>query len=285
MAESTREIRRRIRSIKNIGQITKAMELVSAAKMRRAQAQALASRTYARLTSELLRNLMAKVEDFEHPLLKKVKGDDFSKLIILITSDRGLAGALNTNVINAALRKSEEFGKERVDFLTVGKKSADAVKRFKMNIVAAFPSRDKNVTILDARAISEIAVKDYLSGRYDGVYIVYSEFISTLSQRPNVLQLLPLIPSAEADREEYIFEPNISKILDKLLYRGIEFALYQTLVESVASEHSARMVAMRNANEASRDLVSELELTYNQARQSGITRELAEISAAKLAME
>lgn len=286
MAANTREIRRRIRSVKNIGQITKAMELVSAAKMRRAQGQALASRPYSQISSQLLKNLVSKIGAIDHPLAGHPQDGNFKKLIILVTSDRGLAGALNTNVINAAVKLAKSEGQENVDFVTVGKKGADMIRRMKFNIVAAFGSKDRNISIFDAKSMAGIGISDFLSKKYDKVYIVYTNFISTLTQKANVIQLLPLAsaPEDNAD-EEYLFEPSAPLILDRLINRTIEFTVYQTLVEAAASEHSARMVAMRNANQAASDLIDDLQLFYNQARQAGITKELAEISAAKLAME
>lgn len=286
MASNTREIRRRIKSVKNIGQITKAMELVSAAKMRKAQNSALSSRPYSRIASELMKNVMAKAGSTNHPLLNRPQSGAGRKLIILITSDKGLAGSLNTNAVNTALRLArQEGGKANFDFLTVGKKGTDVAKRLGFNIIATLPSRDKDVTIFDAKAVAQIAIQDYLSEKYDRVYVVYTDFISTLSQKSNVFTLLPLYTEQANNSDEYLFEPGADSILEKLIARSIEFSVYQALVESVASEHSARMVAMRNANQAAGDLIDDLQLFYNQARQAGITRELAEISAAKLAME
>ncbi|OGE81083.1 MAG: hypothetical protein A3H72_03205 [Candidatus Doudnabacteria bacterium RIFCSPLOWO2_02_FULL_48_8] len=327
MANSSREIRRRIKSVKNIAQITKAMELVAAAKMRRAQQQATASRSYAVLSSELLKNLAAK-GDLRHPLINRLVEDappqGGKTLIILITSDRGLAGALNTNVINKALgliklenkpipaensvklsgdltkasAKISDYspnshlgdgrGGDGFDLITVGKKGADAARRQKLNVIAAFTGKDRNLSILDAKPIAEIAINDYLAHKYEKVFVVYTDFISTLRQSPNVIQVLPFAGHVSRNTyhvPEILFEPSSDEVLEKFLYRAIEFTVYQALVEAAASEHSARMMAMRNANTAAADLIDDLTLTYNQARQAGITRELSEISAAKLAME
>ena len=304
MANNTKEIKRRIKSIKNIGQITKAMELVSAAKMRKAQMAATASRPYSTLSSQLLKNLIAKTDLTNHPLINRVMPDGQKEpaqkiLIVLVTSDRGLAGAFNSNVISKALAmiKNEEFsaGGARLpgrqgsafggDFITVGKKGADAVRRLGHNVVATFPMKDK-VSIFDAQPIAQIASQDFLAWKYEKVFIIYTDFVSTLVQKPNILQLLPLVEQGDRDaQDDFLFEPNADEVLETLVTRTIEFAVYQTLVEAAASEHSARMVAMRNANEAAGDLIDDLSLTYNQARQASITRELSEISAAKLAME
>ena len=294
MATSPREIRRRIKSVKNIGQITKAMELVAAAKMRKSQNQATASRPYSVMTSELLRNLLKKNAEFNNRLINRVMVDGARRaastktLAILITSDRGLAGAFNSNVINQALAVVKREGSEKLDFIAIGKKGADVLRRRGQNIVAVFGAKDRNITSADARPIAKIAVQDFLAYKYNKVFIIYTDFVSTLVQKPNITQMLPLTKEEAEDSkvfDEILIEPGVEQVLDRLVERTIEFAVYQTLVESAASEHSARMVAMRNANEAAGELIDDLTLSYNQARQAGITRELSEISAAKLAME
>ncbi|HEV8601635.1 MAG TPA: ATP synthase F1 subunit gamma [Patescibacteria group bacterium] len=291
MAVSTRDIRRRIKSVKNIAQITKAMELVSAAKMRKAQSQATSSRPYAVLSSNLLKNLAGKTNLPKHPLIQRVlpEGEKMPVqkiLAIIITSDKGLAGALNSNVISKALRIIKEEGKEKFDVITVGRKGLDAARRMKLNIAATFEAKDKNVSVLDAKPIAQIATTDYLAFKYEKVFIVYTDFISTLVQKANILQILPFAQALDAnEKDDYLFEPDADEVLENLVYRTIEFAIYQCLVEAVASEHSARMVAMRNANDAASDLIEDLTLSANQARQAGITKELSEISAAKIAME
>jgi F-type H+-transporting ATPase subunit gamma len=291
MAQSTREIRRRIKSVKNIGQITKAMELVSASKMKKAQQAASSSRPYAKLSSELLKNLLDKVSPSAHPLLKRVMPDrpivqKHRALIVLITSDKGLAGSLNTNTISKALAVAKDEGADRVDFIGVGRKGTDALRRTGHNLVAVFPGKDRNITVFDAKPIGRVAIDDFLNFTYDKVYVVYTDFISTLVQKPNILQILPLTEKTDDHTmDEYEFEPNTDVVLENLIYRYIEFAIYQCMQEAAASEHSARMVAMRNANTSASDLIDELTLSANQARQAGITRELSEISAAKIAME
>lgn len=286
---NSKEIRRRIKSVKNIGQITKALELVSAAKMRKAQAQALASRPYAKLSSSLLENLVATVDQSTHPLLQKILPEDQQPsekvLVILVSPDKGLAGALNTNLINTATGLIRSEGREKIDFITVGKKGTDLVRRMDLNVIATFDAKDRDIRVFDAKAIAEVAIEEFLANHYSKVFIIFTDFVSTLNQRPKILQILPLTHASDPDTEEYLFEPNADEVLEDLIYRTIEFAIYQSLVEAVASEHSARMVAMRNANEAATDIIDELQLSYNQARQAGITRELSEISAAKLAME
>jgi F-type H+-transporting ATPase subunit gamma len=292
MASNSREIKRRIKSVKNIGQITKAMELVSAAKMRKAQSRATASRPYSVLSSELLQNLVAKANLATHPLINRVLPEDEEIpaqriLAVLISSDRGLAGAFNTNVINKTISLLKEEGAEKFDFITVGKKGSDAVRRLGYNIVATFPTKDK-ISLQDARTIAEIAIQDFLGFKYEKVFLIYTDFVSTLVQKPNVMQLLPFerpVSSIQYPVSDLLFEPSADDVLETLITRTVEFGVYQALVEAAASEHSARMVAMRNANEAAGELIEDLSLSYNQARQAGITRELSEISAAKLAME
>ena len=290
MAISSREIRRRIKSVKNIGQITKAMELVSAAKMRKAQGTATASRSYAILSSELLRNLIGKTDLFKHPLIQRPEPEEGTAvqdkfLVILMSSDKGLAGALNANVVNKALTAFRSEGLENVEFISVGRKGAEAVRKLGYHIEAHFPAKDRGISVFDAKPIAQIAIDGFLNYKYQKVFIVYTDFISTLVQKPNILQILPLSAKLDERNEDILFEPDPDEVLENLIYRTIEFAIYQSLVESSASEHSARMVAMRNANQAASDLIEDLTLSANQARQAGITRELAEISAAKLAME
>ncbi len=289
MATNSKEIRRRIKSTQSIAKITKAMELVSAAKMRKAQSHALASRPYSLLSAELLRNIAGKTRQANHPLLGRMidgKVKTSKILAIVITSDKGLAGSLNSNVVNKTVQILREEGQDKFDFITVGRKGADAIKRMGGNIIATFPAKDKNVTSNDSRPIAEIAMTEFIKGAYEKVFIVYPQFISTLVQKPNILQLLPFSTEVDAKpQEEFLFEPSPDAVLENLVTRAVEFSIYQTLAEAAASEHSARMVAMRNANEAAGELIDDLSLSYNQARQAGITRELSEISAAKLAME
>jgi len=291
MATNSKEIRRRIKSTQSIAKITKAMELVSAAKMRKAQTAAQASRPYATLSSALLTALANRSGELEHPLLKRTMevGSSPKTLCIAITSDKGLAGSLNSNVLSKIIGILKAEGRESIDFITVGRKGLDAIRRFNGNVIATFPGKDRNIVQADARPIAEIAMQDFTAGKYSKVFIAYPQFISTLVQKPNLLQLLPFVQDDSqeevAGADELLFEPSPEDVLENIIVRTVEFAVFQTLNESAASEHSARMVAMRNANEAAGDLIDDLSLTYNQARQAGITRELSEISAAKLAME
>ncbi len=279
---SIRDIRRRIRSVKNTAQITKAMELVAASRMRRAQQRVLAARPYAEtmrtLISELASMAAGAGAENLHPLLVQREVDTVG--IVLITTDRGLCGALNTNTI----RRGSELVLEQtqdVQLLTIGRKGQDFMARRGYRILATVsgmgdrPSYDAVIPI--ARNIME----SYMSGVMDICYIVYPHFVSTLSQRPQVIQLLPIAPSERIEKPlEYIFEPDPRTILEQLLPRYVEVVLYETILEMAASEQSARMVAMRNANQNAKDLINDLTLAYNKARQANITREVIEIASA-----
>src|SRR3989344_5631193 len=278
MATNSKEIRRRIKSTQSIAKITKAMELVSAAKMRKAQLAAQASRPYATLSAELLRNIAGKMGEAAHPLMKRAvdgQKDSARVLTILVTSDKGLAGSFNSNVINKAvtLIKDGEFSAGGGsafggDFVTVGRKGMEAIKRLGGNIIATFPGKDKAISSADSRPIAEIAMTEFIAGRYEKIFIVYPQFISTLVQKPNILQLLPFSTDADAKPQEparlndfsrsggeFLFEPSPQDVLENLITRAVEFSIYQTLAEAAASEHSARMVAMRSANEAAGELI------------------------------
>ncbi len=284
-----REIRRRIKSVKNIAKVTGALEAVSASKVRKAQSQASASRAYAAAANDILNDL-AKHHDgsFTHPLLDE-RDEIRNILLILITSDRGLAGPYNTNIVRTAL----EFEVEQtapVRYITIGKKGRDLLLRRGRHIVAEFTDIPGTPSILDITAITRAAVDEFVTGAVDVVYIAYTNFVNTLRQDPDVLRLLPLKPEAShtdrvADEGEgrrgpeavYTFEPDPQSILSEILPRFTELILFQTLLELLASEHSARMVAMRSATENANALVEDLTLSYNKARQLAITSEILDI--------
>lgn len=292
---STREIRRRIKSIKNTRQITKAMEMVAASKMQKAVNLALASRNYSRLAWELITNL-SQITNFElHPLLQKRQGNRI--LLVLATSDRGLCGMYNSNIIKSFLEFVKILGEDNssVDILVIGKKGEDMVKRLKKNIIASFVKFSDNPNILDTRAIAKVVLDDYINNKYDKVYLAYTDYISALRQVPKVKQLLPLekiegldeslVGYRIPDKIEYLFEPNTEQVLEVMLPRLVEMQIYQAILESKASEHSSRMLAMKNASDGARDLIDDLTLTYNQVRQSAITSELADIIGGRVALE
>ncbi len=286
---STREIRRRIRSVKNISQVTRAMEAVAASKMRRAQQQVLATRPYADKAREVL-SYIARLNSGEamNPLItprievKKVG-------IILITADRGLAGGFNANVLrrNAAFIKEQRSREREIEVVAVGKKGRDWLLRYDPVIRAEFSDMPDTPSTADIGPISRSIIDDFRSGRFDEVHLIYTDFVNTLIQRPVAQQLLPVIPAEPTVTmpPDYIFEPSAEAVLEQVLFGFTEVQILQGMYESMASEHSARMVAMRNATEAANELVDELTLTYNKARQEGITRELMDIVGGSISLE
>ena len=287
---SIRTIRRRIRSVRNIAQITKAMEMVAASKMRRAQSNVIASRPYAETMRSLLAQLAGPAtrgtepEDL-HPLLRQRPVS--RSAIILITSDRGLAASLNSNVIRTAtaiLLEKTDAGLE-VPLVTVGRKGRDFMMRHRRDVIAEFTDMKDRPTLLDVAPIANLVVAGYTAGEFDAVDLVYTRFYSTLVQRPEVLPLLPITAGTETPANlEYIYEPDAASVLSALLPRFVEVQIYKAMLEAIASEQSARMVAMRNATENAQELIQELTLTYNKVRQAGITREVTEIAAAAQAL-
>jgi len=279
-----REIRRRIRSVRNTSQITRAMEMVSAAKMRRAQDRVRAARPY----SERIRTMIAglsgmsgQVETSQFPLLQQRPVNRVG--VVLVTADRGLAGAFNSNVIRRTVRfVRDEVGKP-VEMVTVGRKGRDFFSRYGQALTAEFTQLGDAPSMEVLRPIINIAVQDFISGRVDAVYLVYTKFINTLVQTPELLQILPIQAptdvSAEEQVRDFIFEPDPTTVLQALLPRYVETQVYQAMLESIASEHSARMVAMRNATQNAKDFIQDLTLTLNKVRQSQITREVSEIAA------
>jgi F-type H+-transporting ATPase subunit gamma len=279
---STREIRRRIRSVGNMQQITRAMEMVSAAKMRKAQQRVTASRPYTDQLRQIMSDLATQQPDPEQlqqfPLLQKRPVQNI--LLIVVTPDRGLTGALNTNILRRASRFILEEAGAPVQIIAVGKKARDYFVRTKQNVVAEFIGLGDNVTLDEVRPIADIAIDDFASGKVDAVYVVYADFVNTLIQRPEVTQILPVEPPpAHEGYADYIFEPTPQDVLNNLLPRYVEVQLYQTILEGLASEHSARMVAMRSASDNAKEIQDELTLSYNKARQAQITREVSEIAA------
>lgn len=283
---SERDIRRRIRSVRNVSQITRAMEMVAASKMRRAQQRVGASRPY----SERLRAMLADVaaltttaEAQEYALLRQrpVKKAE----LILVTGDRGLAGSLNSNVIRRATRfLVDEMDNEHVEtqLVTVGRKGRDFMRRFRREIAAEFIAIGDRPVIGDIGPIARIAIDDYINERVDAVYIAYTRYINTLTQRPELVKILPIEPpegNSLGQYGEYLFEPSAGAVLEQILPRFVEISIYQAILESIASYYSAQMVAMRNATDNARNVVDELRLSLNKARQSRITNEVAEISA------
>ena len=307
MPQATADIKRRIKSIGSTKKVTKAMELVSAAKMRKAIASVLSTRSYSRLAWELLKRLAQRTNSKYHALLKK--RPNLKKIgLVLITANRDLCGIFNYQIINRAhdfiKSQKREIGLE-ADLVIMGKKGKDVMYKQGHNIIAEFSKLDITTAIEEIRPLAKLLIDDYLSGKYDKVMIAYTDFISTLAQKPRLMQLLPLVrfnedkylgqakeeKSTTVEKQEsllkfeYLFEPNPEKVLDELLPRMLEMQIYQAILESDASEHSARMVAMRNASDSASDMISSLTLAFNKARQSSITSELADISGGRAAVE
>ena len=289
---STRDIRRRIKSVKNTAQITKAMQMVASAKMRKAQMAALAGRPYAALMNSVLSAVTAGASDFTNPLIEK--REIKKRALIIISTDKGLCGGLNTNL----LREAVKFDKDTTVHVTAGRKASQFVARTKRELAAEFTYRD-NPMFAEARAISKFAQELFLSGKVDAVDVLYTNFVSTLVQKPEVRQLLPIgdISALESNvhghgeaaalpqaTTEYVFEPSGAGVLGALLPHYLNFQVFQFLLEAKASEHSARMVAMKNATDNAKQLIKDLTLEYNKLRQANITRELLEITSAAMAM-
>ncbi|MEZ4634411.1 MAG: ATP synthase F1 subunit gamma [Caldilineaceae bacterium] len=288
---STREIRRRIRSVKNIAQVTKAMEAVAASRMRRAQNQVLATRPYAQKAQEVLSYIarLPTVEEDQLNALIRARSVVRRIGVMLVTADRGLAGGFNANVIRQMarfIREKRATGAE-VEVVAVGKKGRDWLLRYDPVVRAEFIGLPDAPTTNDIAPITRVLVDDFTTGYFDEVYTIYTDFVNTLVQRPHTHRLLPIEPveSPVSMAPEYIFEPDPYTVLSQVLYGFTEVQVLQAIYESMASEHSARMVAMRNATEAANELVDDLTLTYNKARQEGITRELMDIVGGSVALE
>jgi F-type H+-transporting ATPase subunit gamma len=258
------------------------MEMVSASKMRRAQQRVLASRPYAERLQAMIGDLSAIQLDSDQvtrfPLLEQREVRNTA--VILITPDRGLTGPLNSNIIRRAARYVQSEAGTPVELLTIGKKGRDFMVRTRQNVTAEYSGLGDAVTLEGLRPIVQVAIDDFVAGKVDAVHVVYAKFVNTLSQVPEVRTILPIErPEGAGAYTDYIFEPSPAAVLESLLPRYVEIQVYQAMLDSIASEHSARMVAMRNASQNARDLVSDLTLTLNKARQAQITREVSEIAA------
>ncbi len=283
-----RDIRRRIKSVKNTAQITKAMQMVAASKMRKAQEAALNGRPYAILLNRVLVSLRNRLDERLSPLLEKreVKNE----LVILLSTDKGLCGGLNSNLF----RELINFDTRTTQFISVGRKGTQFLARTKRNMIADFPLKE-HPTFLETKAISKFVIEMFLTGEVDKVTVLFPRFVNTLTQKPTALTLLPItsleeagltsdeapIPEPEGD---ILFEPGPEKILENIVPYYVHFSLFQMLLGTRASEHSARMIAMKSATDNAKEIVKDLTLEYNKARQANITKELLEISTAQLAL-
>lgn len=290
---STRDIRRRIKSVRNTAQITKAMQMVAAAKMRKAQQGALVGRPYAELLNEMLAQAATGAVGFSDPLMevRPVK----IRAVILVSSDRGLCGALNSNLFREAIK----LDKDTTIFVAAGKKAAQFISRTKRSLAAEFHYKD-TPEYGEARAISKFVQQMFLKGEVDAVDVLFPRFINTLTQQPRTVPFLPIgkitaataginapkqeLPAPGATPDLYEFEPDEKTVLGTLLPHSLNFQMHQILLETKASEQSARMVAMKNATDNAKQLIKDLTLEYNKLRQANITKELLEITTAQMAV-
>lgn len=283
---SERDLRRRVRSIKNIQQLTRAMQLVAASKMRRAQESVLASRPFEERLRTILNDLAPYTDPELSPLLQR-RAEVRKVALVLITTDRGLVGPMNVNLLRTALRFVEE--KPAVAYLAVGRKGIGSLRRMRAPMVAEFPGIPDRPTTSDTNPIARAAVEEFVNGNVDEVYLGFTRFINTLRQEPTIRRLLPLVPEEEGIDDlppiQYLFEPDPQTVMDLILPRFVELAMYQAILESKASQFSAQMVAMRNATDAAGDLISELTLAANKARQTRITKEMLEIASGAEALK
>jgi len=277
---STIDLRRRIRSVKNTQQITKAMKMVAAAKLRRAQERMMAARPYAAALRQVLASISTRVDVDKHPLLTQRERED-KVLLLVVTADRGLAGAFNTNITRAAQNAIAERGWNDVELLPIGRKALDFFKRRRWPIRRQATQVYQALSLETAREIADALTQDFLSGEFDAVYVIYNEFKSIIAQRVTLERLLPLQREWSGQQQEtaidYLYTPSPEAILSELLPKHIEFQLYRILLESAAAEQGARMTAMESATKNASEMISHLTLTYNRIRQASITKEIIEI--------
>jgi F-type H+-transporting ATPase subunit gamma len=286
---SLKDIRGRIGSVRNIAQITRAMEMVAASRMKRAQDAILAARPYSDELRAALSRVAAVVGEEVHPLLARRPVKRVA--LIMITTDRGLAGSLNANAIRSALRWTQQKigsanGETRVEVeaITIGRKGRDGLRRAGIPIAAHFPQLGDRPSFSDVTPIARLVTEDFLEGKFDEIDVAYSTFISTLTQRPEIKPLLPIVSpeqaeGAETENDEYLFEPSAEAVLSRLLPHFVAVDLYRAVLENQASEQSARMIAMRNSTDNANELIEDLTLVYNKTRQATITREMIEIAS------
>ncbi len=283
---NTIDIRRRIRSVKNTQQITRAMKMVAAARLRRAQDRIVAARPYSAALKQVLASVASRVSEKDHPLLQT--REEKKVLLLVVTGDKGLAGAFNTNVLKVTQNTIQERGWTDLQLIPIGRKANDFFKR------RAIPTRHQAVNIFQAlslehgRELADIITDDFITGKIDAVYVIFNEFRSVISQVVTVEKILPLERPPEdpaAPAIEYLYEPEPEKILSELLPRHIEFQIYRTLLDSAAAEHGARMTAMDAATRNAGELIESLTLSYNRIRQASITREIIEIVSGAQALD
>lgn len=310
MPTATRDIQRRIRSVTSTKKITKAMELVASAKMRRASQAVIATRPYTNRAWEMLLNLSQRTESSHHPLL--AEWPTVKKIgVVLVASSRGLVGGFNaqlTAAVAAEVQRMRNGAGIDVEVILMGKKGRSIMTQHGLPVVAEFPKEDVVTRVVDIRPMAKLAIDRFLDGTYDRVVVAFADYVSTLVQKPRLRQILPLsgagfaagIVGLETTKErqdivreeqaeertfEYLFEPGPDTVLEYVLPRLVEMQIYRAVLETNASEQAARMVAMKSASDAASDLIDDLTLTFNQARQASITQDLSEISAGRAALE
>lgn len=280
-----REIKRKIKSVDNISQITKAVQMVAASKMRKSQEQAKSSKPYSLKMEEMLKDLAIHTDPELHPLLQKGEGE--KTLVLFIAPSRGLCGPLLSSLKNTTYQFIKENKSKNLEFILIGEKGEDILLKVNQNIIAEFNDLPDQPLFTQTLPISHIIIDGFKNKKYKRVVSIYTKFNSTLSQETDIKQILPLeqIQEDETITDYYmLYEPEPAKILGKLLPYYVELITYHLVLESLASEHSARMIAMKNATDNALDMLDSLTLEYNQARQAAITQEVNEISASKISM-
>ncbi|HEV2967202.1 MAG TPA: ATP synthase F1 subunit gamma [Candidatus Dormibacteraeota bacterium] len=282
-----RDIVRRIDSIRNTQKITKAMQVVAATRLRKAQAAVQATRPYSEKMLEVLQTVGERATEYKHPFLVRREGK--RAVMILVTTDKGLAGAINVNNIRAATRHMNEHYTEGQRYVTIGRKGRDFLLRYRRDVIAEVSGISDRPTVAEVLPAISVALQEYTKGNVDAVLLCYSKWISTMKQEPTVTVLIPAeIPHREGEgkgpRADYIYEPDPESVLDGLLPRYVETQVFQAVLENKASEYSAKMIAMQNATNAAGDLIDALTLFANKVRQAGITTELMEIVSGAEAM-
>jgi len=276
---SAKEIRGQIKAIQNTGKITKAMEMVAASKMRKAQEKVLAARSYAEGVFRVVGNLMSAHPEYHHPFL--VERDEIKKVgIIVVTTDKGLCGGLNTNALKRAVGVMKEQDVD-IEVFAIGRRAGMFMRRIGAEVAGVAENVPDTPELSDILGLVTLAIEKYMSGEVDAVHLVYSEFVNTMTQTPTAIRLMPC-PLPEEEKSgywDYLYEPEAKEVLEVVLRRYVESIVYQALLENKACEQSARMVAMKAATDNAKDIVKDLSITYNKARQAAITQELAEICA------
>jgi len=283
---SAKEIRGQIKAIQNTAKITKAMEMVAASKMRKAQQRVLDARAYAEGIARVIANLMQAHPEYKHPFF--THREEIKRIgIILVTTDKGLCGGLNTNAMRLTVQTMKNR-KAEVEVINIGRRGGAFMRRVGVNVSGSVEDISDSPELANILGVTDLAIEQYMRGHFDEVFLLYSEFINTMTQTPKVTQLLPFPPTDEPSHPgywDYLYEPDSDIVLDGLLKRSVEALVYHALLENKACEQSARMVAMKSATDNAKDIVKTLQITYNKARQAAITQELAEIVAGSAAAQ